>query len=584
MTRSVSYFGLGLVAIVYGWFKAAASVALLWFVLAYIWGVDPFSLLNLWNQVALNKIETTEVVLILAILISLIIGWWCYRKCLAPISAEKSIYFLHIFAFVIGMSGFLICVTMLLFRYIIGTTSSSTFLLALSGSFVATLAAKPILLAHWYPPADVILARDKRPHILYLRSFKTETAFGYVRRVCSFIRTESFLMFGLTIKMLRAASRGDDDALENLGSDTERRMAALLTRAIVPFTPANGIVSKIKATIAGRSAGDEQIVLADYLLTLGPYIAFKKLKHNEGWSEVGASRLGVASVDWQSRATTLIKSAAAVVIDIGTTPSLAWEIEQVIKLVDPHKVLIITSLLDKDYFAFLDALGHLFPVPLPREKRNFRFVTFDEGWKPMPIRVNIAGDKIDLHSLPDIETVLAPFVFNAGLERVLSRVHAADGFIRSVLTAITGDLNSFHGRFIEGSFDEKKVDFDEVLTFCFEAGVKTVINSIAEIGCPTQNEYYVEFDQNADDVIYRPCNSDSTTKPALPQDLLRLAFQNCFWALRASEDDFSVTLKFNDGYDRIIVPIKAVVSFGDETAGRYFHRPNSSPPSCDADG
>jgi TM2 domain-containing membrane protein YozV len=131
--------------------------------------------------------------------------------------------------------------------------------------------------------ADEAMAADPRPPVLYLRSFCDD---------------------GVSI-------------LAQEGSALKRRLARTLS---LP-TPEEHM-----ATILAR---------------VGPVIAIGK--PGEPLPELGAGRLYVAHDQWQQRVTELMRSAALVVVRVGASPGVLWEIEQALANL-PRQRLVLAVL------------------------------------------------------------------------------------------------------------------------------------------------------------------------------------------------------------------------------------------------
>jgi len=132
--------------------------------------------------------------------------------------------------------------------------------------------------------ADQAMARDPRPPVLYLRSFADDGA----------------------------ALMGEQSALE-------RHSATVF----VPVTPEQEI--------------------ADILDAIGPVVAIGK--PGEPLPELGAARLYVSDDHWQAKVMELMAVASLVVVRLGSSPGLLWEIEQALAHL-PRQRLVLALLGD----------------------------------------------------------------------------------------------------------------------------------------------------------------------------------------------------------------------------------------------
>lgn len=125
---------------------------------------------------------------------------------------------------------------------------------------------------------------------------------------------------------------------------------------------------------------------------IGPVIAIGNPK--EALPELGAIRLYVSHDDWKTVVTDLIQRARFVILRIGTTKGLVWEIDNVIKNCAPEVVLLFNpSVGDVKkkgkknhkpdlYEDFRQLVNSKFPHPLPEEMGGARFIFFNENWVP----------------------------------------------------------------------------------------------------------------------------------------------------------------------------------------------------------
>ena len=141
-------------------------------------------------------------------------------------------------------------------------------------------------------PAEKLLERDRRPPVVYIRSFK------------------------------------DDDKIM-LGSSRVRRLLTPLafTAAITP--------EQELAIIMNRA---------------GPVVAIGR--PGEALPELGAARLYVGDDQWRNKITDLMKRARLVVIRGGATANLWWEIDQARMLLPPRKLILVSLGKDKDAKSF----------------------------------------------------------------------------------------------------------------------------------------------------------------------------------------------------------------------------------------
>lgn len=168
-------------------------------------------------------------------------------------------------------------------------------------------------LQHEAPTAEEAMRRDPRPPVIYLRSFQD-----------------------------------DGQALE------------------APFDP-GGLGRRI-ATVLMHTPEQE---LADALAHVGPVIAIGK--PGEQLPELGAARLYVPHDSWQARVNALLDAAALVVLRVGSSPGVRWEIEQTLARVPPARRLFVLlgspAVLDAGAALLGPMIGHHLSWPdLPRTR------------------------------------------------------------------------------------------------------------------------------------------------------------------------------------------------------------------------
>jgi TM2 domain len=152
------------------------------------------------------------------------------------------------------------------------------------------------------------MARDPRPPVLYLRSFKDDRA-------------------------------------------------AVLTDHGAPGTA---------ALIGLFALASPEQELAWLLGEYGPVVAIGK--PGEALPELGAARLYVGHDEWQAKVHSLMQVAGLVVMRVGSTPGVAWEVEQALRQFPKQRLLLVligTTELAPEVDAVLrPVLGNLLPVAL----------------------------------------------------------------------------------------------------------------------------------------------------------------------------------------------------------------------------
>jgi hypothetical protein len=71
-----------------------------------------------------------------------------------------------------------------------------------------------------------------------------------------------------------------------------------------------------------------------------------------------------------------------VVLEAGDSSGLGWEIEQIVLLVPPQRLLLICPFYDAEYQSFLRAHSRHFPLGLPKTRPRSRLLIFNDNWRP----------------------------------------------------------------------------------------------------------------------------------------------------------------------------------------------------------
>jgi hypothetical protein len=113
----------------------------------------------------------------------------------------------------------------------------------------------------------------------------------------------------------------------------------------------------------GMTEGDEE-ALARALGGIGPFIAIGQ--PNEWLPKLGAYRIYRGDHEWQYTVRDLLKRASLVIVRVGYTPGLLWELKTIAELVDSNRIVFWNPRFgrpDKDVFKkFLEQMSEMFRV------------------------------------------------------------------------------------------------------------------------------------------------------------------------------------------------------------------------------
>lgn len=130
----------------------------------------------------------------------------------------------------------------------------------------------------------------------------------------------------------------------------------------------------------------EENALATIFGYFGPFIAIGR--PGEPLPHLGAARMYVSDQDWQAEVKKLMQTARLVVIRVGSSAGLLWEMEHIVKLQLPQNIIFYfsqsldASALSELYQNFVASTQAIFPKPLPKNIGKQRFLTFDKDWNP----------------------------------------------------------------------------------------------------------------------------------------------------------------------------------------------------------
>lgn len=141
--------------------------------------------------------------------------------------------------------------------------------------------------------------------------------------------------------------------------------------------------------IAGRSGSTNTIStwgptfqwqLNKLLREVGPYVAIGR--PGEQLAGMGAARMYVADDEWQAVISELFGESRLIIMRMGKTPGLRWELKQLRLHIDPCKLLFILPHKPADYEAFRQWANKELPKPMPEAMPTSRFMVLDDDWNP----------------------------------------------------------------------------------------------------------------------------------------------------------------------------------------------------------
>lgn len=104
---------------------------------------------------------------------------------------------------------------------------------------------------------------------------------------------------------------------------------------------------------------------------------------------------------------------------------------------------------------------------------------------------------------------------------------------------------------------EDQLRYDRFVERALRHVVRETLEQVARHGLPGEHHLYITFKSEHPDVVM-----PDTLREAYPEEMT-VVLQYQFWDLLVEEDQFLVTLSFNDARERIIVPFAAISAFAD---------------------
>lgn len=128
------------------------------------------------------------------------------------------------------------------------------------------------------------------------------------------------------------------------------------------------------------------------LRKIGPVIAIGR--PGETLPSLGAARLYISDNLWRQKVADILSVSQLVLWTTGVGEGLRWELDHIVKRVPPERLIVWAhpALLfaqregrEKEWTAFRDSLGKLFPKPLPAQLGDAQFLRFKADFEPIPI-------------------------------------------------------------------------------------------------------------------------------------------------------------------------------------------------------
>jgi hypothetical protein len=123
-----------------------------------------------------------------------------------------------------------------------------------------------------------------------------------------------------------------------------------------------------------------------------------------------------------------------------------------------------------------------------------------------------------------------------------------------------------------------RLRYDKMVEDALRGVVRKAMREAATRGLPGDHHFYITFD-----TTHRGIELPDWLRAQYPEQMT-IVLQHQFWGLEVEDDQFSVTLSFNNRQERLTIPFAAIASFADpavkfglqfETGGAEEERPKS---------
>jgi signal peptidase II len=177
---------------------------------------------------------------------------------------------------------------------------------------------------------------------------------------------------------------------QNMLTENEKSPLVLYLR---PFNLDNHYTRNIHTLFVSLPFVTKEMKIVKVLRSKGSVIAIGK--PGEKYASLGASRLYVAHHLWQEKVMKLIEESKLILLALGYSKSLIWELDTISKHTVPEKFYLYFPLSEYDssdrekYWSFfLESYVKYSTNPFiqfPQSIGNIAFFKFDAGWTPIPI-------------------------------------------------------------------------------------------------------------------------------------------------------------------------------------------------------
>jgi hypothetical protein len=142
----------------------------------------------------------------------------------------------------------------------------------------------------------------------------------------------------------------------------------------------------------------------------------------------GAAYLNASNDTWEDKVKELVAKAIFVVVRIGESPGVLWELNLVIRQLPPSRVLLISALTADAHTKASSTLEEEFDIRLPRHRKGISVITFDSYWNPTARYLrgwNLRGDWRTPNLQIGLQVALVPLLNQLGFNAEFPPVRAS---------------------------------------------------------------------------------------------------------------------------------------------------------------
>lgn len=273
-------------------------------------------------------------------------------------------------------------------------------LIGLPGLILFVFGALTIYFARYLftPTYSVADVKDEKNLLLYLRPFSIDMLPLTVNPLVIIFFSHFTPFFWSWMRLMISGKIRFEDALEEAFKDVGRLIAISDPQMNVSMTGADRILYKNTGVSKDKAK----------LFRFG--LPMINLKIQSAESPVSAE----TEAEWKEVVLNFIHKSRKVIVNVGFSESIQWEIENVVRIKNPQDIILVVNKspafemftvakslrefkerlsftlgkndLLQTWHKFREVCGHLFPKDLPEVIGKSRLIRFDENWNAYPVK------------------------------------------------------------------------------------------------------------------------------------------------------------------------------------------------------